>query len=633
MAWDDELSEEQRDYASRDARILRLVAGPGTGKTRVMTRRVAYLIEAEEVDPSSILALTFSRAAARELRERVEALLGEHGEQPGVFTLHAFALRQLLKNRGAPTLPHPIRIADDYDERWVVQAEIAGVADMSVRDVQKEFRNLASDWETLAAEEDEWERRHPNPRFLGAWRHHREVYGYTLRAELVYALKKALDEDPDLELEPAFQHVLADEYQDLNRSELAVVERLVGTERTLFAAGDDDQSIYGFRNAFPLGLREFEQTYPDAETGELVECHRCDRNILEVALNVAEQDTDRIAKELHALHDAEEGRVKAYSFRSIAHEAAGVARLCRKLVDDKQLRGSDILILLRNDPKGIYSEPLIDALNEQGLAAELPADPFACLEEDEPRQLVCILRLLRDREDGLAWRELLKLRDNGLGDGSLMAVYRLADGRGERYDRTLMTIADDPSILDHPRRRAVAEDVEAIETLLDSLSGALESEAEDGLEQVLDAMEFSDGEERETVTELLLSLVVDEEEPTVASVEASLHSSRGAMDELERAGDEDSVQIMTMHSAKGLTAEAVIVAACDDQLVPGQTEDRRDLDDQRRLLYVSLTRAKHFLYVTYARRRQGRQSHMLQVPEHRTYTRFLTDFLPPRAIS
>ena len=128
-----ELSDEQREYASHDARILRLVAGPGTGKTRVLTRRVAYLIEEARVEPSQILALTFSRAAARELRERLEVLLGEEtGDRPGVYTLHAFALRQLLRHGGAPTLPHPIRIADDYDERWVIEEELSELTNLTV---------------------------------------------------------------------------------------------------------------------------------------------------------------------------------------------------------------------------------------------------------------------------------------------------------------------------------------------------------------------------------------------------------------------------------------------------------------------------------------------------------------------
>jgi ATP-dependent DNA helicase UvrD/PcrA len=163
MTWREGLSEQQAAVASHVDEIVRLVAGPGTGKTRVMTQRVAYLIEEEEVAPDRILALTFSRAAARELRERLDVLLGDEvGERPAVSTLHAFALRQLLRNRGAPTLPHPILIADDFDERHVIQEDIRILADMKrISAVRKEFQNLASDWETLAADEDQWERKYP----------------------------------------------------------------------------------------------------------------------------------------------------------------------------------------------------------------------------------------------------------------------------------------------------------------------------------------------------------------------------------------------------------------------------------------------------------------------------------------
>jgi DNA helicase II / ATP-dependent DNA helicase PcrA len=631
MAWDDDLSPEQREFASHDARVLRLVAGPGTGKTRVMTRRVAYLIEEGGVEPSSILALTFSRAAARELRERLESLLGaETGDRPGVYTLHAFALRQLLRNRGAPTLPHPIRIADDHDERHVIEEELSALTDARVRDVRREFQNLASDWETLNADEDGWERQHPNPRFLGAWRRHREVYGYTLRAELVYALKKALNEDPDFDLERDYRHILTDEYQDLNRCEIAVIERLIETERHLFAAGDDDQSIYGFRNAFPLGLREFSSSFPGSESGELVECHRCDAEILSMALNVAEQDENRIPKDLRPLDDADDGQVEAFGFRNITHEANGIAQLCRQLVDDAEVKPGDILILLRNDPQGVYSEPIISALRERDLEAELPSDPLAPLASDRGQELVAVLRLLGDRTDGLAWRQLLRLRRNQIGDGSLLAVYRLADERGERYDVTLQGIAESPDVLEHSLRNRIAGEVRAINDLLDRLQPCFEDEAQVGLDAIMTEIGIVD-EEGEALIMLLLGLLVDHEDPRVSDVEGALHGSRGNLDETHRSSDPDRIPIMTMHSAKGLTAEAVIVAACEDELVPGRTQGRRELDDERRLLYVSLTRARHFLFVTYARSRQGRQSHLLQVPVARTYTRFLSDFLSPTA--
>jgi DNA helicase-2/ATP-dependent DNA helicase PcrA len=224
----------------------------------------------------------------------------------------------------------------------------------------------------------------------------------------------------------------------------------------------------------------------------------------------------------------------------------------------------------------------------------------------------------------------MKLRPNGVGDGALMAVYRLTDERGDRYAETLQAIADDQGILAHNNRRRLAEGVQEINDLLEEHADLLKCPVEEGVEALLELAVFEDDEDRDEVANLLLGLPVEgEEEPTLGSIELALHSSRGRMDEAERAGDRDRIQIMTMHSAKGLTADAVIVAACEEELVPGPTEDRRELDDQRRLLYVSLTRARHFLFVTFARQRPGQQSHLLQAPVARTYTSFLRDFLPP----
>lgn len=193
-------------------------------------------------------------------------------------------------------------------------------------------------------------------------------------------------------------------------------------------------------------------------------------------------------EELHSLEEAGDGRVEAYTFASIAGEARGIAQICRELIDDADVPPGMILILLRSDPHGIYSQPIVGALAKRGLDVELPSDPFALLGDEQPRQVVCLLRLLRDRNDGLAWRELLKLRDNGVGEGALLAAYRLADERGLRYYPGLQAIVDDPDAFDHARRQRVADDVLRVESTLDGLADAFEAEAQSGLTAVLDAV-------------------------------------------------------------------------------------------------------------------------------------------------
>jgi DNA helicase-2/ATP-dependent DNA helicase PcrA len=157
-------------------------------------------------------------------------------------------------------------------------------------------------------------------------------------------------------------HVVVDEYQDLNKCEIEVVRQLIDPGRKLFAAGDDDQSIYGFRNAYPVGLRRFDETYPEGATEEeLEECYRCDKAIVELAKAVIEQDVDRIPKEWEALDTAADGSIRANRFGSISAEARGVASLAEELIGDG-VAAESILVLLRNDPQGVYSRPLIEAM-------------------------------------------------------------------------------------------------------------------------------------------------------------------------------------------------------------------------------------------------------------------------------
>jgi DNA helicase-2/ATP-dependent DNA helicase PcrA len=192
MSWDDDLWAEQRNAAgyTRGNRVL--LAGPGTGKTFVLVRRIEYLVTEHDIDPRRITALTFTRAAAAEMRDRLQARLGELGSRVKVSTLHSYALRELLK-AGGEEFPQPLRVVGDWEERWVVIEELARLLSRRVRDISNDrgtgaLDRLADDWDTLAIDDHGWEVGFADPEFLSAWRSHREVYGYTLRSELVYQL-------------------------------------------------------------------------------------------------------------------------------------------------------------------------------------------------------------------------------------------------------------------------------------------------------------------------------------------------------------------------------------------------------------------------------------------------------------
>jgi DNA helicase-2/ATP-dependent DNA helicase PcrA len=229
---------------------------------------------------------------------------------------------------------------------------------------------------------------------------------------------------------------------------------------------------------------------------------------------------------------------------------------------------------------------------------------------------------------------VLKLRDNGIGDSTLRAVYELAVDRGERYSAVLAAIEADPEILESTRRNAVRDEYREISAIIDQLTLLLEGPASGGLNIALDAAGVT-GDARAEVRDLLLRLVEEDDEATFADLIRELQRVGSYKSDREEPLQEgvDAVRIMSMHAAKGLTSDAVIVAACEDELIPGLDPARQVVDDERRLLYVSLTRARHHLFVTYAASRPGEQTFRITgIPINRTYTQFLRDFLPPQIV-
>ena len=370
MPWREGLLPDQERAAEHIGSHARLLAGPGTGKTRALTRRVLALTLDYGVSPSQVVALTFTRVAASQLRREVRSTLEPLGiVTPKVSTLHSFALRQLLRNSSRiEALPQPLRVADDWEERQIIQEDLKErLPGLTISDIQERFERLSADWETLRRDAEDWEDRFPDPSFIGAWREHRNVFGYTLRGELVYQLRRALNQYPDFNLEDDFRYVLVDEYQDLNACDLAVINELAARGCEIYAAGDDDQSIYGFRYADPEGIRRFTTEYRPSTSLSLEVCHRCDRSVLRAAEFVASLDPDRLPKRTRARDDAAEGHVQLLRFIDQSQEARCIARMCRHLVNHERVDPHQILILIRSDRYGAMSSVLHDALEADGV--------------------------------------------------------------------------------------------------------------------------------------------------------------------------------------------------------------------------------------------------------------------------
>ena len=625
MAWDKDLLPDQRTAAAHTGNHARLLAGPGTGKTLTLTRRICFLVIERNISAESILALTFTRAAARELRQRVAKELGEN-RIPRISTLHSFALRQLLKNATKiRDLPQPLRIADDWEERNIVLEDLKALLNLKgINDARDLLNKLSADWQSLTADKADWGERFPNPRFLGLWREHRQIYGYTLRAELVYQLKKALEQREDFEIEGPIEYLLVDEYQDLNRCDLEVVKQIASRDVELFIAGDDDQSIYGFRKAHPEGIRWFSNDYPGATTLELEICKRCDRSILDLGLFVARQDPRRIEKAIQPEPGRGEGEVAILRFDDQDAEAKGIADLCIHLMARHGLKPNDILVLLRSNRNNGFSRPIQDELEEAGVpvASVMETNP---LDESEGRAFLAFLRLAVKSEDSLAWRTLLQAWCIGVGPGAIGVVYETARSRNENFAQTVIAAHVDAGILptNHRSRlsKAINDVLSQLNVLFPEDSRGKYKTGDELMDVVRPAAEsiITNEEERNSI---LLKI----ERTEVTSIKELVRIIGVETEDIEQELEKDKVNILTMHRAKGLTAEAVIVAAVEDQYIPGRAQGD-EIGDERRLLYVSLTRARHHLFITYCDKRTHRQRHTGRNggSVYRSLSQFLTD--------
>lgn len=605
------------DHVGSHARLL---AGPGTGKTKTLTLRVLSLILQHNVDPETILLLTFTRLAAAQLKDEIKKVLEPLGKAtPQVSTLHSFALRQILYNSSrVDALPHPIRIADDWEERHIIQEDLKRVLNLKeIAEVQKLINQLSTDWETLRVDEIGWEQQFPNPAFLGAWRGHKEQYGETLRAELVYQLKKQLNQNRDFQLDKEYKHILIDEYQDLNACDLAVVNELAKRGAELFVAGDDDQSIYGFRFATPTGIRNFDQFYQNTQKLALEICFRCDKNILHSAEFVASLDPARLPKPTRPKDEADDGEVLIVGFRDQTHEAESIAKKIKSLID-AGTNPDQITILLRSDRNGALSKPIIELLKKQGVDVTLSTDSELD-NNKEYRAVLSIIRLLVDETDCLAWRTLLQIGQNGLGDECIKNLENYAQSKGIRFSEAIQKIAENPNELQRFGQK-ISNFVSETKTIIEELK-AIENPA-DVINSLVDKF-ITASEVKEQVKKYFLGILENQEKTDLENLIKVVSISS---DFIEQETKENAVNILTMHQAKGLTFDVCFIVGAEDEFIPGRNTGDKE-GDERRLLYVSMTRARHKLFISYCNKRTGQQRHSgsNSGAEKRTLTRFLRD--------
>ena len=431
-----------------------------------------------------------------------------------------------------------------------------------------------------------------------------------------FGLKRALEEGA-IELTDAPLHLLVDEYQDLNACDLSVIRSLTAAGAELYAAGDDDQSIYGFRYANPEGIRRFISEYEPAADLTLAECQRCSQAILNVAAEVVQQDPRRLDKPLYSAARLPAGEVPLLRFGNFTDEAVGVSRTASWLVRSQGIPVDDILVLLRNDSYQRFSDPIRVAFEAGNLPATAIENPLAALEEQSGLIFLSLLRLLETFEDSLAWHTLILNRQNNLGKGTCAEIYEIARGRGVTFYRALQLICESPSMVG--RGSLIKSEVEKISAILADLAELEQDNIGAFVDQIVDRVVQNQQDPiREAISNVL-------RETAATSIGDLLKGIANPVGPAEQAKVPGCINIMTMHQAKGLDARAVFVVAAEDEYLPGRATGVQ-IDDERRLLYVSLTRAKTHLYITHCTGRTGAQRHTGRNSgsTKRTLSQFLT---------
>src|SRR3954454_23003687 len=663
----DGLNPQQREAVLHEGTPLLIVAGAGSGKTAVLTRRIAYLLAARDVGVGQVLAITFTNKAAAEMRERVVQLVGPRARSMWVSTFHSTCVR-ILRNQASllPGLNSHFSIYDADDSRRLLMmiAKDMGLDTKrySPRLLANSISNLKN--ELIDPDKAAFEASEGGDDLARIVAEAYAEYQRRLRAanaldfdDLIGETVAVLQAFPQIAqyYRRRFRHILVDEYQDTNHAQYVLVRELVGRETEdgvtpaeLCVVGDADQSIYAFRGATIRNIEDFERDFPSATTILLEQNYRSTQNILNAANSVISRNAGRREKRLWT--DAGEGElIVGYVADNEHDEARFVAEESDALADNDEITYNDVAVFYRTNNSS-------RALEEVFIRAGIPYKVVGGVrfyERREIRDIVAYLRVLDNPGDSVSMRRILNTPRRGIGDRAEACVAVYAENTGSSFNDALQAAAEGKvPMLNTRSEKCIAGFVE----LLDDLRGRLDGELGELVEAVLDRTgyrtELESSSEPQDLARLdnLNELVSAAHEFSTDLANAEALGEVDPADEdipdtgvlakfLERVSlvaDADElpehgagvVTMMTLHTAKGLEFPVVFVTGWEDGMFPHMRAlgDPTELSEERRLAYVGITRARQRLYLSRARVRSSWGQPMLN-PE----SRFLKE-IPQRLI-
>ncbi len=608
------LNDAQRQAVTAPAEPTLVIAGAGSGKTRVLVHRAAWLIDVEGVSPQGLLAVTFTNKAAAEMRGRIEALLGMPVNHLWIGTFHGLAHRLLRRHWREAGLPQNFQIIDSDDQLRLIKRLLRSLEIDDSRWVPREiqyFINGQKD-EGLRPKhlDDEGD---PNRRqMIALYQAYEEICergGLVDFAELLLRAHELWRDNAELlaHYQRRFSHLLVDEFQDTNAIQYAWLRLLAGKDGVPFVVGDDDQSIYRWRGARVEHIHQFQKDFPQTTIVKLEQNYRSTGTILNAANAVIANNNSRLGKNLWT-EGAEGESIKVYAAYNERDEADFVIGRLRDWIAQGNLR-ADAAVLYRSNAQ---SRVLEDGLFNAGIPYRVYGG-LRFFERAEIKDALAYLRLISHRDDDASFERIVNRPTRGIGARTVEMMRSYARANSCPMWRAAGAIASDE--LNSRAANAVHAFLNLIEQLArDTANLDLPEQIDHVIHAsgLIDFFKKDKGEKGETRVENLLELVSAGRsfEPDPAEEMSPLDEflSHAALEAGEGQADawEDCVQLMTMHSAKGLEFPLVFMSGMEDGLFPHQRSiaDPNGLEEERRLCYVGITRAMETLYVTYAEQRR-----------------------------
>ena len=607
------LNDKQYEAVTKTQGPCLVIAGAGSGKTKVLTHKIAYIIEHEGAKPWDILAITFTNKAANEMKERITNLIGEAAKDIWMGTFHSICVKILRRFIDRIGFDSSFIIFDTSDQKTLVKGCLR---DLGIDDKMFTDRSVLS--EISNAKNEMLEPDQYQLRANGDFRKEKiatvyELYQKRLKEnnaidfdDIINYTIKILLENPDIMeyYSNKFKYVLVDEYQDTNKSQFTLVTMLASKHGNITVVGDNDQGIYSFRGADISNILNFEKDFPGTKIIKLEQNYRCTGNILKAANAVIKNNEVKYKKELWTQN--EEGNLpKVYQAKNEYDEGAYVVEQIEHLKREEYYKYSDFAILYRMNTQ---SRAIEDILRRENIPYKIIGG-LKFYERKEIKDIIAYLRLIQNGNDNLSLKRIINEPKRGIGKTSLDKVEQLSIQTGismyeiiknaEQYGLNRVYLNSREFVNCIEELKAKKEELPISELIKQTLKKS-------GYTKALENENTIEAENRiENLDEFLTVAIEFEEQEAENTLSAFLEgiTLSSDIDNLEE--DEDYVTLMTLHSAKGLEFPVVFLVGMEEGIFPGykSISEPTELEEERRLCYVGITRAKEHLFLTCSKQR------------------------------